>query len=268
MKRVAHLLDSMQLFIGTIGRKTLHAVDHALKLCALAYRMLQLVVRGSARGKVMVRRIVIEQIYFTAVQALAVIVPVALLTGSMILLQVARISVQYSFSRTAIILIIRELGPIVTALVVILRTATAVTIEIGYMRVLGEFEAIELNGIDPMRVICGPRLVGITTALICLFVVFDVVAIAGGYLAVWLMTRIPLANFLDQIMKSLSPSDLSVGFIKAVFFGLAITTTCLLRGFEVGKRINEVPMATSKAAVESFMYCIVINIFVSLVSYI
>ncbi len=216
----------------------------------------------------MVRRIVTEQIYFTAVQALAVIVPVALLTGSMILLQVSKVSVQYNFSRTAIVLIIRELGPIVTALVVILRTATAVTIEIGYMRVLGELEAIELNGIDPMRIVFGPRLVGLTTALVCLFVVFDVVAIAGGYVAVWMLTRIPLDNFMNQIIKSLTPTDLIVGLIKAVSFGLVITSTCLQRGFEVGKRINAVPMATSKAAVESFLYCMVINVFVSLVFYI
>ncbi len=258
----------MGSLLGIIGRKAIDATDHLLRFCALACRMMRVVVQGAPQGRLMVRRIVTEQIYFTAVQALVVIVPVALLTGSMILMQVAKVSVQYNFSRTAILLIIRELGPIVTALVVILRTATAVTIEIGYMRVLGELEAIELNGIDPMRVICVPRLVGLTTALVCLFVVFDVVAIAGGYIAVWMLTRIPLANFLDQIIKSLAPTDLMVGFIKAVFFGLAITATCLLRGFEVGKRINAVPMATSKAAVESFLYCMVINISVSLLFYI
>ncbi len=257
----------MQTFLGTIGHKTLHATDHLLKLCALAWRIFVTMRQRSSSGRLMVRRITIDQIFFTAVQAMAVILPVALLTGSMILLQVAKVSGQYNFSRTAVLLIFRELGPIITALIVILRTATAVTIETGYMRVLGELEAIELNGIDPMRVICVPRLVGLTTAMVCLFVVFDMVAISGGYVAVWMLTRIPLDNFLDQITKSMAPADLLVGFIKAVLFGIVIAVTCLQRGFEVGKRINDVPMATSKAAVESFLYCMIINIFVSLVFY-
>jgi phospholipid/cholesterol/gamma-HCH transport system permease protein len=92
-----------------------------------------------------------------------VIVPIALLVGSAIIIQFAKLSGQYDFGRISVLLIVREVGPIITAMIVILRTATAVTIEISYMRVLHELDALEMNGIDPIRIVCVPRIIGITS---------------------------------------------------------------------------------------------------------
>ena len=152
-------------------------------------------------------------------------------------------------------------------MMVILRSATAVTIEVSYMRVLHELDAIEMSGLDPLRVVCVPRLVGITSALLGLFVVFDLVSILGGYAIVWLLTYIPMGSFLYQIAKAVTLSDIAVGILKAVMFGVTITVTCLYRGFEMKRQITEVPVATSRSAVECFFYCLVINAFISLVFY-
>ncbi|RJQ84949.1 MAG: ABC transporter permease [Desulfobacteraceae bacterium] len=257
----------MERVTGYIGRKTIDAFTHLLNLFALIYRMLAQLYRRPPAGRVLIRRIIIQQLYFTAVQALPVLIPIALLVGSMVIFQFAKFSGQYDFSRVSVLLIVREIGPIITALLVILRSATAVTIEVSYMRVLNELEALEMAGLDTIRLVCVPRLVGITAAMLGLFVVFDLVSILGGYALIWAFTDLPMSNFLYQIAKAVTPADIGVGMIKAILFGNAITVTCLYRGLEMKRQIPDVPVATSRSAVESFLYCLVINVFISVLFY-
>ena len=257
----------MEQFAGYIGRKAIISIGHILDLFAFAYRIMALAVSRPKAGRALLARVTVQQLYFTAVQALPVIIPIALLIGAMVIIQFTKLSGQYDFGRISVLLIIREIGPIITALLVILRSATAVSIEISYMRVLNELDALEMAGIDPVRIVCLPRLVGITAALVCLFIVFDLVSILGGYAIVWLATYIPVGNYLYQIAKAIAFSDILVGLLKAVLFGIAITVTCLYRGFEMKWQITEVPVSTSKASIECFFYCLLINVFISVIFY-
>ena len=257
----------MEQVIGNIGRKAIKSVNHILDLFAFSFRILLVAFSQPKAGSALTGRVIIQQLYFTAVQALPVILPIALLVGSAVIIQFARLSGQYNFGRVSVLLIVREVGPMVTAMMVILRSATAVTIEVSYMRVLHELDAIEMSGLDPVRFVCVPRLVGITSALLGLFIVFDLVSILGGYVVVWSLNYIPMGNFLYQIGKAVTFSDIAVGFIKAVMFGMIITVTCLYRGFEMKRQITEVPVATSRSAVECFLYCLVANAFISVVFY-
>lgn len=258
----------MYQITGAIGRKTINTFNHLLNLFAFTYRMLGLLFSPPVFGKTVVRRITLEQLYFTAVQALPIIIPSALLIGTMIIIQFTKFQSQYDLGKVTVLLIMREIGPIVTALLVILRSATAVTIETGYMKVLHEIDALEMGGLDPLWVVCFPRLIGITTAILSLFIVFDLVAILGGYAVVWITTYIPMGNFLGQIAKAITVADIIVGIIKAICFGLTITVTCLYHGFSIKKLITGIPIATSRAAVECFFYCLVINVIISTLFYI
>lgn len=258
----------MTRFLGHIGRKTIIFVDHVLSLFAFSYRLFSLAFDRSKEGRAVVRRAIVEQVYFTAVQALPIIIPFALIIGSMLIFQFAKVAGQYDLGKTAVLIVVREVGPFATAILVILRSATAVTVEISYMHVRNETEAIEFAGIDPMRIICLPRLVGITTAILGLFVVFDVVSILGGYAIVWMVTDISMGNFLMQIAKAFTGSDIAVGIVKALVFGITITVTCLFHGFETKKQITMIPVETSKAAVDCFFFCLVLNVVISILFYI
>lgn len=208
-----------------------------------------------------------EQVYFTAVQALPTVILFALITGSMLIFQFAKMTGQYDLGKTAVLILVREIGPIMTAILVILRSATAVTIEISYMNVLHEIEAIEMTGIDPFRILGLPRLIGITSAILFLFIVFDIAAILGGYAMVWIVTDIPIGNFLWQIAKAISVSDIAVGIVKALLFGITITVTSLYHGFEAIKQMPTVPIKTSRAAVECYFFCLLFNVWTSLLFY-
>ncbi|MGD2150564.1 MAG: ABC transporter permease [Desulfobacterales bacterium] len=257
----------MEKITGHIGRKTLKFVDHILSLFAFTYRIMILIFKRPESGRVIVRRITLEQIYFTCVESLPIIIPIALIIGCILIIQFSRVSGQYDLGKTTVLLIVRELGPIITAFLVILRSATAVTIEMGYMNTLHEIEAIEMAGMDPMLIICLPRLVGIVSAVLCLFIVFDLVSILGGYALVWTFTYIPIDNFHTQIAKSISGTDIAVGIVKAICFGIIITVTSLTHGFKIKKQVTDIPVGTSRAALESVFYCLVSNIIISTIFY-
>jgi len=258
----------MHQIAGNIGRTTIKSVNHILDLFTLTYKIIKLIFQRPEAGRVFVRRITLDQIYFTCVQALPIIIPIALIVGSTLIIQFAKISAQYDLGKTAVLIMVRELGPVITAFLVILRSATAVTIEVGYMTVLHEIEALEMAGLDPMWVVCLPRLVGITSAVFCLFIVFDLVSIVGGYGLVWLTTHIPLGDFLGQIGKAIKAADIFAGILKAICFGIIITVTSLIHGFKIKQGVTVIPAATSRAAIESIIFCLISNIIISAVFYI
>ena len=252
---------------GYVGRKTIGSINRMLDLMAFSYRILRLFFIHPKTGSALVQRVIIEQIYFTAVQALPILIPTALFIGCIQIIQWTKLSGQVDLEKTIVFIIVREGGPLITALLVILRSATAVTVEISYMNVLHEMDALEMAGIDPFRLVCLPRLVGITSAILSLFVVFDIVSILGGYMVLLATTHIPLGNFLGQIAKAITATDIWIGFLKAICFGLTITVTSLYHGFGTQGQITRIPMATSRASVECFLLCLVVDIFISALFY-
>ena len=257
----------MQTIFGSLGRQTFHALNRMATLLTFAYKILRLITFPPKAGMAIVRRNTLEQVYFTAVQALPMILPIATLIGVMLIVQFSKFSGQYDLGKITVLIIVRELGPILTALLIILRSATAVTIEISYMTAFNEMDALEMSGLDPLWVICVPRLVGITSAILCLFIVFDIAAIVGGYAVVWIITYIHLGDYLLQIANAISIADITVGIIKAVLFGITITVTCLFHGFRTQRHITQIPVAASKASVQCFIYCLISSAAISVLFY-
>ncbi len=251
-----------------MGRRAIDSANRLMDLCALTYRLTDIALPLPKKGRSMIKRVIIEQIYFTAVQALPVIIPIALIIGSTLIVQFSQLSGQVDLGKLVVLLVLREIGPLITAIIVILRSATAVTIETSYMNVLHEIDALEMSGIDPFHLVCFPRLIGITTAVVSLILVFDLMAIIGGYVIVKSVTMLPIEGFFQQIAKGVMGSDIAAGLLKGIGDGVLITVTCLYHGLNCEARITHVPVATSRAAVDCFFYCLVFNILISLLFYI
>ncbi|MBW2109126.1 MAG: ABC transporter permease [Deltaproteobacteria bacterium] len=258
--------------IQAIGRETIRGVTHLLDTLAFFRRLSAKLYKRPRAGRKLVVRFTLEQIYFTAIESLPVLVFIALITGSMIIMQFAKhfstLEGRAILGDLVVLLIIRELGPLFTALIVLLRSAVAATVETATMKVTGELEALELQGIDPLYLVGVPRLIGTTAAMLCLFIVFDIAAILGGYCIAWIATNMPLERFLEGVGQTISGIDIAVGIVKAALFGMTITVVSLYRGFSVAKAVTRVPIQTSKAAMESLLYCVFVNIAVSVVFYV
>ncbi len=249
----------MQDFVGYLGRQTLVRLNRYADQSAFFYRILRQIIVNPRVGRKLRTRIIIEQIYFTAVEALWIVIPIALLLGSMMILQFSGIAAQHDLGKITVALLIREFGPLITALIVILRSATAITIETGYMNVLHEIEAMELQGIDPLDILTVPRMIGITVSMFCLITLFCIISVLGGYAIAWALTTLPLQNFLSQIGKAITGLDIIVVGLKALFFGVGTTVISMHYGLSVTKGITEVPVATSRGAVACLFYCLAVN---------
>ncbi|MBW1893209.1 MAG: ABC transporter permease, partial [Deltaproteobacteria bacterium] len=89
----------------------------------------------------------------------------------------------------------------------------------------------------------------------------------GGYIIIWTITYLPMGNFPVKIAQAISVSDIAVGLVKAILFGMTVTTVALYHGIGIKRRFTQLPQVTSRALIECFFYCLVINIFISAVFY-
>jgi len=147
--------------------------------------------------------------------------------------------------------IIRELGPVLSALMVTGRAGSAMTAEIGIMRISEQIDAIELMGLNPHRYLVVPKLLAGVIALPLLTAIFDVVGIFGGYLVGGKLLSVGRGTYFGEMANYLDMEDVLVGIYKSLTFGLIITWVCSYKGYHAGFGAEGVSKATTQAVVLS-----------------
>lgn len=224
-------------------------------------------------GDKLVWQILIKQIYFTGVQAFRTITPIALVIGMLTIVQMFVVAPQIGaediIGKVLIAIIVRELGPLLTAIIVIGRSGTAVATEIGNMMVSDEFDALESIGIDPLRFIVFPRVAGMMIALTSLVIYFNVVGLMGGYFVVrFVGVYLPFERYFSSLFSAMSVMDLIVVFFKTLFMGAAIAVISIMQGFRVGRNYLMVPVAATHSVVNSLIAVFLVDGIITLFSYI
>jgi len=264
MERVGRLAADLT---GALGRRFLARLGESLDQVALLWRVIVTLVRARGRGRQIIRTTTIEQIYFTGIQALPVLGAVALLLGVLVIVEsterLSAVGLEEALGRVMVVMIIRELGPVMTALLVILRSGVAIGIKLGYMTALREMESIEMQGVDPLHLVAIPRIIGLMTAIVCLFIYFDVVAVFGGAAFAWAVWGIPLGRLSWVVSRAISFPDVAIGLVKAIFFGGVIGIIFVYRGMSAGRKLTAVAPQVSRAAVECLLWCLVLDVTIS-----
>ncbi|MDZ4678363.1 MAG: ABC transporter permease [Oligoflexia bacterium] len=216
-------------------------------------------------------KVISTQIYFTGFQALPLISMLALIAGTLIIIQsssqLSKVGGGDMLGNLVVVLIIRELGPLMTALVVIARSGTAIASELGNMKVNGEIDALESMGINPLSYIVFPRLLGGIISVVCLALYFCIVALFGGYFIGQFVQPISFSFYIDSIAYAISSADVWLFLLKNLFSGGMIFIICCYQGLLVKQSFTEVPQVTTKAVVNSIMYTVGFNSLVSLSVY-
>ena len=216
-------------------------------------------------------QVMLRQILFTGVEALPAIGTIALLLGVVIIIQsvtqLPRIGGEEYVGKILVMVILRELGPLMTAFLVIGRSGTAISTEIGNMVVSHEIEALKVMGIDTRRFIVAPRILGVTTAVICLSLYFDLIALVGGFIVAKLTLVTSFSSFARILSVSITGSDLITSLLKSLFFGNIIALVCIYQGFTVKISPTEVPQATTRAVVQSLFFVFLANSLLTLLFY-
>jgi phospholipid/cholesterol/gamma-HCH transport system permease protein len=152
--------------------------------------------------------------------------------------------------------VLRELGVLLTAIIVAGRSGSAFAAEIGAMKLNEEVDALRAMGMDPIEVLVLPRVLGLVIALPALTVLADAMGLAGGALLSWYLVDIPLIQYVDRVQGSIAGFTFWVGIIKAPVFAALIATVGTLRGMQVKTSSRELGRLTTVAVVQSIFLVI------------
>ncbi len=165
-----------------------------------------------------------------------------------------------------IIVIVRELGPLIAALLLLARTGTANVVELGMARATGEIEALEALGIDPVHYLVMPRVLGMMLGVFALTIYLILGSLASGYLWAFLQD-VPLrpAEYFRQLAGALTGLDFALVGLKTLAFGFIIAIVTCYHGLAQPLRLEEVSYATVRAVAQSVICCVIMDALVIIV---
>jgi phospholipid/cholesterol/gamma-HCH transport system permease protein len=163
----------------------------------------------------------------------------------------------------------RELGPVLINLIVIVRSGSAMTTELGVLKIHGDVLALEAQGNDPFLHLVIPRVLGMAVSTFCLTIVFILVAFASGFLfAAWMGKGSgDLILFADTVSGAVQPKDVFNILAKSILPALFASASCCIGGLGVGASDEEIPRATQRALTRSVAGLFVVSAVVSLLTY-
>ncbi|AMV71389.1 ABC transporter permease [Desulfuromonas carbonis] len=211
--------------------------------------------------------VLLKQIYFTGFESAKVIIVISMAIGTVIIAQVMLLVGSANASLTGKVLIwtvVRELGPMLTALIVIARSGAAIASELGTMKLNGEVETLLGLGISPIAYLATPRILGGMLAVFALTVYFEAGAILGGVLVASFGWHLPLEQFSQGLYAALTLQDLAMSAVKSLLFGLFITAAACQQGLAVGRSATMIPQAATLGVMHSLFLVFVLDGIVTL----
>jgi phospholipid/cholesterol/gamma-HCH transport system permease protein len=219
------------------------------------------------------REALARQVLAVGVEPLGFVCGLAVLVGLLVVVQLAFWTGQAGQSQLLgpllVAVVARELGPVLINLVVIVRSGSAMTTELGLLKISGKARALEAQGTDPFLHLVMPRVLGVAVSTFCLTLVFIFVAFASGYwFAAWMGkgTR-DLLLFADTVSRAVRPKDVLNILAKAILPALFAGASWCIGGLGVGGSVAELPRATQRALTRSIAGLFVISAVVSLLTY-
>jgi phospholipid/cholesterol/gamma-HCH transport system permease protein len=197
--------------------------------------------------------------------ALRLIILISLLIGGIIIIQtinqLPKVGGEDLIGTILVLVIVREVGPMLVAFIIIGRSATAITTEIASMRVSGQFTMLLTTGVDPNIYLFAPRIWGMIMSMLALIIFFNAFAIIGGFLMARAVTYIDFYFLIKGFFKSLTMLDMVILNLKAFFMAVTISIISIREGIKVGIASTEIPQATTRTVVRTIFYTLLIDIF-------
>ncbi len=208
---------------------------------------------------------VLQQVYFIGLKSVFVVSLTGAFTGMVLGLQGYYLLVKYGsaglLGSAVALSLIREMGPVLTAVMVIARGGSAMAAEIGIMRISEQIDALETMDIDPIRFLVSPRIAAALVSFPLLTALFDVVGILGGYLTGSVLLGVNPGLYFSRVESSVGLADVNGGFIKALVFAVIVVSICCFQGYYTHTRgefgAKGVSQSTTSAVVLS---CVLILI--------
>jgi phospholipid/cholesterol/gamma-HCH transport system permease protein len=209
----------------------------------------------------------VQQVYFIGMKSVSVICLTAVFIGMVLGLHGYYTLVKFGsegvLGAAVALTLIRELGPVLTAIMLVGRAGSAMAAELGIMRISEQIDALETMDINPIRFLVSPKLAGALISLPLLTAMADVVGIIGGYLTGVLMLGISSGIYFNRVQSSVQMADVTGGFIKSVVFAIVIITVCCFKGFYTHEGAEHgakgVSVSTTSAVVVASVLVLITN---------
>lgn len=210
---------------------------------------------------------IIAQLDTIGVGSLSIILLTGFFTGGVLTVQtfptLAFWGQQGQTGRLVAVALVRELGPVLTALMVTGRVGSAIAAELGSMTVSQQIDAMRALGTDPIRKLVTPRIIALLVALPLLTVLADVVGIGGGAFAATSLYGLSMNDFLSAVREGISTDDIIGGVIKPFCFALIIGSIACYKGLNTGGGTVGVGRATTRAVVTASIVVIIADFFLA-----
>lgn len=217
----------------------------------------------SGRGQSINVTAIVHQIDRMGVGAIPVVVLMSAIVGAIVAQQGA-FQLRYFGADIFVvdlvaILVLRELGVLMTAIMVAGRSGSAITAEIGSMKMREEVDALTVIGLNPVGVLVFPRLLALVIALPCLTIIANFAALAGALFVGWVYVDIAPVAFLDRMRAAIDISTIAVGLIKAPFMALIIGVIASVEGLKVGGSAESLGRQVTSSVVKAIFVVVILD---------
>ena len=178
---------------------------------------------------------IVQQVYYIGARSTMIIMLVGLFTGMVMSLQsyraLVKVGAEGALGTLVALSLVREMGPVLTAIMIAARAGSAITAEIGIQRISEQIDALDTMRIDPLRYLISPRITASIISFPLLTALFDLIGITGGYISGVLLLGANAGTYLHRVQASMEMKDVTGGFIKAIVFAVIVSTVCCYQGY-------------------------------------
>lgn len=212
-------------------------------------------------------RSIAQHIYYIGARSAAIVMLVGLFTGMVLGLQLFYTLIRFGsagvLGSAVGLTLVRELGPVLTAIMITARAGSAMTTEIGIQRISEQIDALQTMGVDPLRYLVSPRIAAAIISFPILTALFDLIGFFGGFLTGVLLLGLDAGTYFYRLQSSILLADINGGFVKSLVFAVTVTTVCCYNGYYTHLQKDSfgakaVGLSTTSAVVIS---CVLILIF-------
>jgi len=245
---------------AVIGRVAINWVDNLGASAIFIFLAFLKILRSKQLIKI------IQQVYYIGARSTMIIILVSLFTGMVLGLQsyhaLVKFGAQGALGTLVALTLVRELGPVLTAIMIAARAGSAIAAEIGIQRISEQIDALDTMRIDPLRYLISPRITASIISFPLLTALFDIVGIIGGYVSGVLLLGANASTYVYRVQTSMDLKDITDGFIKAIVFAVIVSMVCCYQGYFTHMRTDShgakaVGLSTTSAVVISCVLILV-----------
>ena len=257
--------------VESLGKSTLSLIRQTREIGTLLTQTIYWVFAGPFRKKPISRKNFFAQTIFAGVDSVVIVFFVDFFIGMVLAMQSAYQLEQMGATIYVAALVgvsmTREIGPVLTALVIAGRVGAAITAELATMKVTEQVEALETISLNPVRFLVAPRFLALLIMLPCLVILGDIVGMFGGYVIGITQLQLGSHLYIDTTLEFLTRKDILTGLLKAAVFSMLITLVACHQGLYTEGGAEGVGRSTTRSVVTSFILIIIADAILTAIFY-